>query len=778
MPPTRTQCGSTISGGTSGSPASVGGINTALAACKPGTYVLLGSGYWLTNGTSINMNSFSGVSLRGSGAMATIFEVSSGDQFNMGNSNQAGYGALSAVYAAGTTSITVTGASSTPAVGMVVILNQCDTGVTGCGYVNTNGGTAVTLFTSLNATPFQSGWAGDTININGVNYTIASVTDSTDLVTTSGVPAAGGTGYSIGSPTDNNSLYICGDYPVGYCETENVGNPPYNHQYQFVVITSVTNNGGGSYTLGITPGLYMPNWGSVATTGASLSWLTPTTGIGIEDMTVMNPASSNYTNANGGNVQTNQLYGSWIKGVRFIGTGNNNAVGWNTSVRSLFSNNYDVADISFVANKGYNSIHDGLIVGQSSDVLVLNNISAIGMVQEYRGGDSGVVTIYNFGRDAFTAYAFNLWSYDHAGGGALNLYEGNEAGAMDEDSTWGTHDLNTYFRNNIACFDAPYAGGGGSPYPPNSRGLQIDGGQRFENAIGNVIGTVSECPTYQGASTGSAFQIYTNDALTATTLMRWGNVTVDAQSSDTPSNSGVRFVSSEVPSSLSSPNTAWQNPVPSNNNLPCSFYFSVGTSPCTPLNGGTGLSWWKVCKTWSTFPTSCATTQTPPFPPNGPELTGGPYVNGYGYDNPAAVAWTNLPIDTTFQNSYTISSSSWSNVSSTCSPAPAPCETLTFAGGVLPNLTHVLGSFQLSGVNSACSIGASFNPTTNAEILMTNSTATTVVYSLASNPGVSCTGTMKFPDVRQFDERVYESDPGNSQAGPTPPATVNATVQP
>jgi hypothetical protein len=90
---------------------------------------------------------------------------------------------------------------------------------------------------------------------------------------------------------------------------------------------------------------------------------------------------------------------------------------------------------------------------------------------------------------------------------------------------------------------------------------------------------------------------------------------------------------------------------------------------------------------------------------------------------------------------------------------------LTFTSSVLPNMTHLMGAFQLSGVNSACTTGATFNA--NNEILITGSSSTTVQYALAANPGVSCTGTMKFPDVRQFDERVYQTDSGALVAPPT-----------
>jgi len=208
---------------------------------------------------------------------------------------------------------------------------------------------------------------------------------------------------------------------------------------------------------------------------------------------------------------------------------------------------------------------------------------------------------------------------------------------------------------------------------------------------------------------------------------------------------------------------AFLNSTPSNNNLPCSFFLAGYTSTtCTPHpNGGTGLSWWKVCKTWNTFPTSCATTQTQPFPPIGPDVTGGPYTAGTGsaYDLPAAVAQSNLPIDTTYQSSYAISSFSWSGGT----------ETLTFAGGVLPsNITHLLGGFQISGATGSC------NSSAGTEFLMTGSTSTTVTYATA-NPGSCSGGSMLFPDVRQFDERVYQDD-GSSVNQPNPPTGLAAIV--
>jgi len=147
-------------------------------------------------------------------------------------------------------------------------------------------------------------------------------------------------------------------------------------------------------------------------------------------------------------------------------------------------------------------------------------------------------------------------------------------------------------------------------------------------------------------------------------------------------------------------------------------------------------------------------------------VTGGPYVSGTAYDIPAQVAWKNLPIDSTYQNSYSITSSSWASGT----------ETLTVSG--LPNTTHLMGGFQITGV-------AGCNSAAGSEFLMTGSTSTTISYALASNPGTCAGGTFKFPDVRQFDERVYAPDggvggpppPPPPPTKPNPPTNLAATVQ-
>jgi hypothetical protein len=704
-PPTRTQSGSTVN--PSGNAATdLSNINAAMSSCTNGHYVLLGSGTFVIQGTLILYGNE--CTLRGSGGTATILSLSGSAQIWMGSASGGGSCTLASGsnFAAGSTSVTCNGLSgSAPAVGDIGRLSQCDTG-----------------------------------------YTAGTVSGGT-LVCSTGISA------------DNGGLFVCG-YNTS-CMTEPAQIALNASQQQNFYISSVS--GSGTYTIGVNTPIYMPNWAFAK--HPVLTWNNPANngiGVGLEDLTIYSATSvtANYS------IYMANTFASWVKGVRFIGSAVADPLAIQDSKNGLIFNNYCMA-VPAVGSNYLGCLHSDT----SSDTLILNNIWTAGNY-EADGGLVGEVDAYNYNNWFFTEYLLST-VYDHKAYDSFRLEEGNQMGAIYADDTWGAHGLYTFFRNYLPCYDAPYT----TDQDPSQVSFSIAQFQRFHNAIGNAAGS-SQCTSYQSNSSSSAgyiWRIETSDPLTQASFMRWGNVSTVTQSSDTPANSGIRFVSSEVPNSTNMPSgtypnaAAWQNSTPSNDNIPCSFFLPAYTSTAAcsiKPSGGTGLSWWKVCKTWTTFPTSCAITQTQPFPIAGPDQSGGPYVNGYAYDNPASIAWQYLPIDATYQNSYTITGSSWSG----------GVETLTVSG--LPaGSVHIEGPFQPSGLNSACTSGATFG--SNSEIQITGSTSTTVQYALASNPGVSCGGTMKFPDVRQFDERVYMAD--GSGVGdpppPNPPTNMTATVQ-
>lgn len=242
----------------------------------------------------------------------------------------------------------------------------------------------------------------------------------------------------------------------------------------------------------------------------------------------------------------------------------------------------------------------------SSDSLIQNNIfQMVSAPVPINGPCSGCVVAYNFD--------VNNWFGSIAGPNAwLNqgeffhsvidhvLMEGNVGAGTYSDNSHGTHHFNTIFRtaaNGYQQNDGFLPTGSTTP-------LQLDSFSRFYNVIGNVWGSPAlpqtnyEATAGNGISTGTA--IYAigigdevpNDPNVARTLMLWGNYSSVTQSSDTPANSGIRFVSSEVPSGI----TNYSNPVPPNDNLPPSFY--LASEP----------SWW---------------ASSTPWPAIGPDVTGG-----------------------------------------------------------------------------------------------------------------------------------------------------------
>lgn len=688
-PPTRPACSSSQAGVTVPVPAGItaAALGAALHACSvanpSGSYLQLASGTFnLSTGDGFFRFSDYGannVTLRGNGAQNTTI---SGVTISWGSSGNGGGGTLTASPAKGATSVTIGTLMGTPSVGNLAWFTQCDTGYSG--------------------TPLHAGAYGPTLGC-------------------------------AGTYADNGGLFVCFHSIICDQSGGDEDTTSRQSQQQMVRITSVTNNGDGTYTVGFTPGLYMPNWSTSRT--AALQWAggAVSTGDGLEDATV-------------GGIYPTLAYASWVRGVAMVQFSNpHSLVSLNFSKNFLIANNY-FYDQATTENSGTT-----LAVQFDSDNLIINNIFHTG-IQEINGGNSGDVYAYNYTRDFSTSY-YEAQEFQHGSSGVpmLILDEGNVAGGLSYDDTWSTHLLNTTFRNWFSCGDAPYNIAGFS-----GMAIQVGSFARFTNHIGNALGGQPQCPSYKGSSNANKMQFSGSDTLAQTSAMLWGQY--DAAS-------GLQqFNSSEVPTSLAVNAALFVNSIPASHTLPASFFMNSMTAH---PSGGTGLNWWKVC---TNYPT-CSTTQTPPMPPIHPENTGGAYLNGHVDAIPAMVAYNTLPIVASLQNHYTISGSSWSG----------GIETLTFttaSSGTLPNGQHFMGGFQLSGVAAACFSGATLP---NGEILMTGSSVSptyTVKYALASDPG-NCTGQVLWPDVRAFDGRVYQVDPSSSSTGatPDPPLGLNGLVK-
>lgn len=543
-----------------------------------------------------------------------------------------------------------------------------------------------------------------------------------------------GANCATGAATDNGGLYVCG--AVANCAEQQRGDKNMN-QNQVVYVNSITGNCSSSCTVNFSPGLIAPNWGGAnptvywETTSASGTAAYPHSN-GLENMTV-EALNSTENSA----IIMDHTYASWIKGVRLVEQAQSNSLGVAYTMRCLIANNYFTSR-TFDTSSERNPMQTGATTG----LLILNNIITNGQNWTGLGQNVGMVYAYNFGRDAGTGH-YSVISYDHSPGGMYNLLEGNQSGSYLGDNTWGSGGLNTLFRNYLHGTDLPYS-------TVLGRAIQVRDYNRFNNFIGNALGGPRITTYFSTTEYDSVFLFngMVGDNLALTSTMRWGNydnITGGVRWCGNSSNPGWATTCnrmSEIPNSLPGNAAQFQNPVPASTALPCSFFLPGQTSAqCTGRpSGGTGLSWWKVCKSWNSFPTNCAAYTISGFPAIGPDVSGGQNLNGYAYNIPAALAFNSLPIDTSYQQSFTITGSSWS----------AGTMTLTVSG--LPSgSAHIMGPFQISG--GPCSTG-----TNEAYITSSTASAGTVKYAIASDPGSCVGGAFKFPIVRQFDERVYQTD--------------------
>jgi len=398
-------------------------------------------------------------------------------------------------------------------------------------------------------------------------------------------------------------------------------------------------------------------------------------GTGIEDVTLLNTVS------------INGCYGCWMKGIRVIKTGEIDLTAG--VAHTLIANNY------FGCNS---SCNQPMSLGgpapdaykTDSDGLFLNNILD-GYYIEEDGADHGLVLAYNYFRTVSGfSFLINLDFSHNQLDQMLMLREGNIAGSSQDDDTHSAHNLNTFFRNWLSGYD--FAQG----FTGNA--VNIGGWARFENVIGNVLGSTTNANSSYGGNSGILRVNYDNPGtyncnggsagpcdgthLADYSLMRWGNYVFCSGNASHCNVAQGTWDTAEVPttsgslSGWSAAVQAYANTVPANHNLPPSFFLSADrTNYMQPYsNGGTGLNWWKTCSSWTTFPTACAAYNTPPMPPIGPDVSSGTATgsNGYANNTPAVIAYNSLPADGSHAGLKQFDESVYGNDSGDGTPPDAP----------------------------------------------------------------------------------------------------------
>ena len=460
-------------------------------------------------------------------------------------------------------------------------------------------------------------WVGNPGTVHNVTggYTKGSTQITLDSVS----------GYQVGSllimdqlndASDTGNVFVndCGNIYLTGCTTSygQEGNspgrsgPPDRNQQQFFVITAIS-----ATTVAISSPVYMPNWRSSQSpqvwspgvVGSNIGTM-----IGVEALTVdtTNDGSSATSNIEFGN-----CYQCWVKNIKSLNANRNHIWLYQTA-------RTEVRDSYFYGTKNAASQSYGVESFMTSDDLVINNIFQHITAPLMTGTNAGSVFAYNFGINDY--YSVASWmeqtAWTHDAGVGMVLFEGNEGSGLILDDIHGTADFLTAFRNQFTGLEP-----GKTQHTNPFENMAFN---RYQNVIGNVLGTAGYHNTYQDVTpsgTNADRSIYllgwsgnqgttlggvANDTLVAKTLMRWGNYdTVTA---------AVQWNASEVPSSLS----PYGNAVPANQNLPSSFFLS--SKP----------NWWG----------------TMPWPAVGPDVTGGTDSTGHVYANPAQVCYNNTLKDT------------------------------------------------------------------------------------------------------------------------------------
>jgi len=407
--------------------------------------------------------------------------------------------------------------------------------------------------------------------------------------------------------TDDGNINVCyqSNTEAHPCSTngDNGGFARTNRgQMQIVTVTSVS--GTGPYTVGISPGLYMPNWNGCDASGgcAPQAWwaTSPIQNMGVENLS-MNFATSEPDQGTGVGVEMLNCSGCWLKGVAGIAPGR-------SDVFPMLSTFITVQDSYFFNTAGHTSTSYGVEADGTSSELIQNNIfQQVTEPMSFNGSCSGCVEAYNF--DVGSIYGASPWNWrmasvlPHAVGNAHILMEGNEGSGLEGDTIHGSHHFLTAFRN---AWNGYQPNNGIAP-SSNIGPVLLFAQNRFFNIVGNVLGTPAITYGYTtgtnqifptiGSGSSSTYTVPA-DSNVLRTLMRWGNydtATGSARWCGNSSNSGWTTTCgsvSEVPSTIAQ----YANPIPSSTNLPKSFYLNAQPA------------WWPTSKPW---------------PPIGPDVTGG-----------------------------------------------------------------------------------------------------------------------------------------------------------
>lgn len=539
-----TQCGATISAGAS-------------AATILGAWNHSGSGY-----TSCGSNTY--VKLA-----AGTFNVSSGIVLVGSNNNELRGSGASQTHLVFTGASTCTGGSSNCLVGM----SSSDSTYAGQPPAHIYNWTA--------------GYAQGATSIT-ISSGTAIVANQTMLVLDQCNTGLSGAACTTGTNTDNGGFFVCADQYSGGLGCAQSGPDgsfarPERWQQEGILVTACSPACGssGSTVITLQRPLHHPNWASGSTPQVYL--IQPVTNVGIRDMSLDGSAPLQAV----AGVGVFNCYGCWVRGVTVLRNYNMGIYSWQTW-HADYSNNYfyNIGQESGGAPNYTDSA--GVKLSASSDDLVANNIVQDARVSYFEEGPAeGNAWLYNFAVNQYVNSDFMFQAFlEHSAGDDYNLFEGNAANQFVDDNSHGDHLDATNFRNFYwgweSCEASPSGSGPCGTSTIKDVALMAEytmSYSRYENWVANVMGNPTIETTYQTnnqsgyINNGSVWSIGGGDSpspadsITTSTSYRWGNW-------DT-ANAATQWNASEVPTGIAGqPQAVPTATCTSSIACPASFYYS------------------------------------------------------------------------------------------------------------------------------------------------------------------------------------------------------------
>ncbi|MFO1478374.1 MAG: hypothetical protein U1F98_17210 [Verrucomicrobiota bacterium] len=375
-------------------------------------------------------------------------------------------------------------------------INMQRNGVTLRGATNANGQATTILRVSgglFQGIYVQSPAAYDwdtPIRANHVSWVGGYAQGSTTITVASTNMAGGAASVPVGrlifmdqlNDTNTSAVSVGGGAPGTGLYTSlaqpNVGGDRY--QQQVARVTAVNGN-----TLTITPPLHMPNWSASLQPQIWWEQANPVEGVGVEDIWIQGVDTSNYCTYG---IEYYNTYGCWARNVRVT-----------LSSRHIYvelGSRFEARHCWIERNPGSGPSNYGFAIYHSSGSLLEDNIANAVQTPLLLCGNSGCVFSYNY----MTNFLSGSWMWTgvsfHGNHNNMNLFEGNNVNLWSADNQWGSSIYNTAFRNRFSGHDEADT----ASYINNQQAICVAATNRFQNVVGNVLGTTGVNTYYEDAS--------------------------------------------------------------------------------------------------------------------------------------------------------------------------------------------------------------------------------------------------------------------------------------